>query len=120
MTGEKRPVPIDLSLLDPDRTFPVRLAGDRDALSGLADGLWQLEEQASAVRLKQIARLAHRLAGAAGTFGHHNVSAAALFLEETILDRKPDNDPCRWHVYVRQAMDALAGVLEEALARTNQ
>jgi hypothetical protein len=87
MAAEKDRAPIDLALLDPDGTFPVRLAGDRDALAGYADGLWALEAEALRERLREIATLAHRLAGAAGTFGYHGVGDAALALEEQILDR---------------------------------
>jgi hypothetical protein len=120
MAGEKDRAYIDLSLLDPDGTFPARLAGDRDALAGYADGLWALEAGALRERLREIATLAHRLAGAAGTFGHQDVSDAALALEEQILDRLGSEDLSMGQSRVGQAMDALARALEEGLARARR
>ena len=120
MAAEKDRARIDLALLDPDGTFPARLAGDRDALAGYADGLWALEAEALRERLREIATLAHRLAGAAGTFGYHGVGDAALALEERILDRQPGEDPSMWQAPVRQAMDALANALEEGFARAKR
>ncbi len=74
------PTAADLALLDPDGTFAQRLAEDREALAALAaappDG-----EALAAIQL-----LAHRLAGAAGTFGHAAVSDAALDLEQSVVD----------------------------------
>lgn len=116
MAGEEERARIDLALLDPDGTFPARLAGDRDTLVGYADGLWALEAGALEERLKQIATLAHRLAGAAGTFGYRDVGDAALALEERILDSQPGEDLSLWQVPVRQAMEALVRTLEEGLA----
>jgi len=95
MAGENEPARIDLALLDPEGTFPARLAGDRDALAGYADGLWALEAEALRERLGEIATLAHRLAGAAGTFGYHRVGDAALALEEQILDLHENAEPSR-------------------------
>jgi HPt (histidine-containing phosphotransfer) domain-containing protein len=120
MAGESERARIDLALLDPDGTFPARLAGDSDALAGYARDLWSLEAEARQERLKQIATLAHRLAGAAGTFGYHGVSAAALALERQILDRQPGEDLALWQAPVQQAMDALARALEDGLARAKR
>ena len=120
MAGEKGQTRIDLALLDPDGTFPARLAGDRDTLAGYADNLWALDAGALRERLKEIATLAHRLAGAAGTFGHQDVSDAALALEGQVLDRLESEDLSMLQAPVRQAMDALVGALEDALVRAKR
>ncbi|ODT15765.1 MAG: hypothetical protein ABS35_30490 [Kaistia sp. SCN 65-12] len=114
MAGEKGQV--DRALLDPDGVFPQRLAGDRAFLAASAGDLWTLEAGARESRLRGIATLAHRLGGAAGTFGHHAVSEAALALEDEILDRQPGACLPSWQSRVRQAIDALARALDEALA----
>lgn len=74
------PSAADLALLDPDGTFALRLIRDRATLSDLADALEPSAPNSD--RLAALELLAHRLAGAAGTFGHAAVSAAAIGLEE--------------------------------------
>ncbi len=72
------------ALLDPDGSFRQRLLDDRVALAALDN---KLDERGDRV-LAAIAVLAHRLAGAAGTFGHDEVGEAAALLEqrtETVL-----------------------------------
>jgi HPt (histidine-containing phosphotransfer) domain-containing protein len=116
MAGEKVGGPVDLALLDPDGTFPARLAGDRAALIEHARALEALVADAREEKLLQIAKLAHRLAGAAGTFGHHAVSDAALDLETRILDRQPGEKPSQRHPAIGQAIAALVGSLDESLS----
>ena len=82
MTGRRAPTAAELALLDPDGAFAQRLAGDRAALAALAPAL---EEAGDDGALAGIQRLAHRLAGAAGTFGHFVVGEAALDLEESVI-----------------------------------
>jgi chemotaxis protein histidine kinase CheA len=108
--------PVDRALLDPDGLFPVRLAGDRAALAVHADALWTLGAEARKTRLKQIATLAHRLGGAAGTFGYHAISEAALALEDVILERRPGEDHAAAQVLVQQAIDTLVRALDDGLA----
>jgi HPt (histidine-containing phosphotransfer) domain-containing protein len=116
MTGERGRAPVDRALLDPDGIFPVRLAGDRAALIGDVGDLWTLEAEARELRLHKIATLAHRLAGAAGTFGYPAVSDAALALEEKILGRQPGKNPSAWRNAVQRDIDALLGTLDDSLA----
>lgn len=96
----------DLALLDPDGSFALRLAEDRAALGSLArvlDGTAAAGETRDG--LAAIELIAHRLAGAAGTFGHAAVSAAALDLEaHVIAQRKGNGRP-------RAAALGLAGLL---------
>ena len=51
----------DLRLLDPDGSFPARLAEDRAVLAGLAHGLWQAAAEAQQRRLAKIDALARNL-----------------------------------------------------------
>lgn len=76
------PTAAELALLDPDGTFARRLAGDRAALAALAAALGDAADDGP---LADIQLLAHRLGGAAGTFGHADVSEAALDLEEAVV-----------------------------------
>jgi DNA-binding response OmpR family regulator len=71
-------------LLDPDGSFRQRLVDDRAALAALERKLDQRGDRV----LAALSVLAHRLAGAAGTFGHGDVGEAAALLEqrtETVL-----------------------------------
>lgn len=108
--------PVDLAALDPDGTFPARLAGDRAALFDIARDLWDLEAEPQETRLKQIATLAHRLGGAAGTFGFGAVGAAALALEDTIVEPQPDKKPARRRVAIASAIETLLRELDAGLA----
>ncbi|MGB3899242.1 MAG: Hpt domain-containing protein [Mesorhizobium sp.] len=108
--------PVDRALLDPDGLFPARLAADRAALAGHADALATLDAEARAGRLKDVATLAHRLGGAAGTFGYGAISSAALALEDVILERRPGEDRTAAHERVQRAIDALLRALDEGLA----
>lgn len=99
------PSAADLALLDPDGSFAARLAEDRAALAGLADALSPAAaEETRDGKLAAIERIAHQLAGAAGTFGHAAVGTAALELEERI-------------VALRRAPGARPGAAAEALGR---
>ncbi|HEY1385296.1 MAG TPA: Hpt domain-containing protein [Dongiaceae bacterium] len=84
MDERKVPGAADLAVLDPDGSFVCRLRHDRDALARLACGLWTTAEDARRARLAEIEELAHRLAGAAGTFGYERVGMAALELENDV------------------------------------
>jgi HPt (histidine-containing phosphotransfer) domain-containing protein len=74
-----------LALLDPDGTFLERLREDRAALLTLLEGLGDgaAEKKMLLVRLR---RLAHRLAGAAGTFGHDDIGEAAMTLDDCLAE----------------------------------
>jgi chemotaxis protein histidine kinase CheA len=107
-----------LAVLDPDGIFPARLAADRAALLGYYRHVWELEPEAREAQLKLIATLAHRLGGAAGTFGFGAVSDAALALEMRIVDCESNETPAQ-HAAIRQGIDALFSALDEACATTN-
>jgi chemotaxis protein histidine kinase CheA len=107
---------VDLAALDPDGTFPARLAGDRTALFDAARDLWDLEAEPQETRLKQIATLAHRLGGAAGTFGFGAIGGAALALEDTIVDPQPDRKPARRRAAITSAIGTLLRELDAGLA----
>lgn len=77
--------PATLALLDPEGTFSARLAMDRRELARLERDLWALPVRDRETRLAALAALAHRLAGAAGTFGYARVGDRALELEACIL-----------------------------------
>jgi HPt (histidine-containing phosphotransfer) domain-containing protein len=116
MSGGKGGAAVDRALLDPEGIFPARLADDRAALADCASDLWTIGAKAREERLNRMTALAHRLAGAAGTFGYHTVSDAALALEEQILERWPGDAPRMGHAAVRQALEGLIDALDEALA----
>ena len=67
-----RPSPDDLKALDPEGRFRERLEADRAAIA-------QLSESGD---LRELERIVHGLAGAAGTFGHAEVGEIALELDE--------------------------------------
>ncbi|MHA6642681.1 Hpt domain-containing protein [Mesorhizobium sp. A623] len=107
---------IDLAALDPDGTFPARLEGDRATLFNHARDLWDLEAEALETRLKQIATLAHRLGGSAGTFGFGAIGGAALALEDTIVDPPPGRKPARRRAAIARAIGSLLRELDAGLA----
>jgi HPt (histidine-containing phosphotransfer) domain-containing protein len=78
------------------------------------------DAETRAERLKQVATLSHRLAGAAGTFGYAEISDAALALEEFILDRPPGQSASAWLDPVRRAADMLVRTLDEGLLSGRQ
>lgn len=74
--------------LDPGGDFPRRLAADRAELDRLYARLWLVTPGERQQRLGQIEKLAHRLAGAAGTFGFTAIGEAALGLEEVLIEQR--------------------------------
>ena len=103
----------ELALLDPDGAFWSRLAADRDVLTGLARGLWTAPAESRIRRLAEMEMLAHRLGGAAGTFGYMAISAAALELEAGIVARRGRAEGPFAEIEDRLA--ALMAMLDEAL-----
>ena len=100
----------ELALLDPDGAFSSRLAEDRKLLTELARGVSTAET--GEPRLAEIEVLAHRLGGAAGTFGHPAVSAAAFELEARIrVGRGGPGDS----VKIDDGLAVLVRALDEAL-----
>lgn len=88
------PTAAELALLDPDGAFSRRLAGDRAALAALSSVLDAAPVASDDRSLVALQLLAHRLAGAAGTFGHGAVGEAALDLEESVIAlREGEADP---------------------------
>lgn len=105
----------EIALLDPDGTFSSRLAADRDVLTGLARGLESAPTESRQRRLAEMEALAHRLGGAAGTFGYMAISAAAFELEARIVARRGGAEGPFAEIENRLA--ALMGVLDEALRK---
>jgi HPt (histidine-containing phosphotransfer) domain-containing protein len=93
MTGRApHPDKAALALLDPDGGFPDRLRQDRTALKTLRRRLRSGEGETKAL-LAALETLAHRLAGAAGTFGYGAIGTAAMALEDCLAeaeDTAPD------------------------------
>jgi HPt (histidine-containing phosphotransfer) domain-containing protein len=113
---ERRSITADeLTLLDPDGTFSSRLAADRDVLTGLARGLGSAPTETRQRRLAEMEALAHRLGGAAGTFGYMAISAAALELEAGIVARRGRAEGPFAEIEDRLA--ALMAMLDEALRK---
>jgi chemotaxis protein histidine kinase CheA len=108
-------VAADLALLDPDGAFLSRLAEDRAALTALARGLWTASPRARRRRLAEIEVLAHRLGGAAGTFGYAAVSAAALDLEDRVPTGREVADPSECRSTVAPGLAGLASRLDDTL-----
>ena len=107
------PSAADLAILDPDGTFALRLAQDRTTLTRLGGVLDAMETAGGQPDgLAAIELVAHRLAGAAGTFGHAAVSSAALDLEDQViaLRKGADNRPA-----VAGGLATLVGALDRAI-----
>lgn len=92
------------TLLDPDGAFVKRLRADRAALAELSCELRAAPDEAGRRPLAGLVVLAHRLAGAAGTFGYGRVGHAAQALEDAAAGRRR-----------RSAVDAAIGTLRLAL-----
>jgi DNA-binding response OmpR family regulator/HPt (histidine-containing phosphotransfer) domain-containing protein len=100
----------DGPLLDTDGSFRQRLSDDRATLAALEKKLDQRGDRV----LTAIAVLAHRLAGAAGTFGHDDIGEAAAVLEqrtETVLAASV-RQRARLLGLVRDDIASLASLLE--------
>jgi HPt (histidine-containing phosphotransfer) domain-containing protein len=113
MPEERSITAAELALLDPDGAFSSRLAADREVLTELARGLRTAAAEARQRRLAEIEALAHRLGGAAGTFGYAAVSAAAFELEARIgVERGGTGGQS---VKIDEGVAALVRALDEAL-----
>jgi HPt (histidine-containing phosphotransfer) domain-containing protein len=86
--GQRGPTAEELQLLDPGGRFQARLAADRRRLAALSRDLWRQSPPVRQNRLEEIETLAHRLAGAAGTFGFVAVGEAALALEDVLIEQR--------------------------------
>lgn len=115
MTEKKAISAADLRLLDPDGTFPSRLKGDREVLAALARGLWRASAQERQGRLAEIEALAHRLGGAAGTFGYGAVSVAAFALQDCIAEGAGAADPTECRPAIEAGLASLLRTLDDAL-----
>ena len=104
------------TLLDPDGTFSSRLAADRDVVTGLARGLGSAPTETRQRRLAEMEALAHRLVGAAGTFGYMAISAAAFELEAAIAARRGGAEG--QFAEIEDRLTALIGMLDEALRKS--
>jgi HPt (histidine-containing phosphotransfer) domain-containing protein len=105
----------ELALLDPDGSFAARLAGDRAALVALAETGRSSDAAETPGLLAEMEVLAHRLAGAAGTFGYAAVGAAALDLEDSLVEHRRSADG-PGEIRVREALSRLLRALDDALA----
>jgi HPt (histidine-containing phosphotransfer) domain-containing protein len=115
MPEEKGITVADLLLLDPDGAFPARLAQDRGMLAGLARGLWKASAETRRRRLAEIEALAHRLGGAAGTFGYGAVSAAAFELEDGLAAGGAALEASESRAAIEAGLASLLRALDEAL-----
>jgi len=100
------------ALLDIDGSFRRRLADDRATLAALERKL----EQRGIRVLAAVAVLAHRLAGAAGTFGHDGIGEAAALLEqraETVIAAST-GQRTRLIALVRDDIANLVALIEQA------
>ena len=109
------PSAADLALLDPDGSFVLRLKDDREALTRLASGLWAAEARGE--RLARLEALAHRLAGAAGTFGYARVGDAALALENGIMSAGHGVDRGEDRSMIERDLAALQNALDISLEK---
>lgn len=108
----------DLALLDPDGTFALRLAADRTALRDLAGAFAEpTPAGGQSDRLADIERLAHRLAGAAGTFGHAAVSSAAIDLDDRMAGLRKGTGNRQ---DAARALAALVAALDRAIVVTRR
>lgn len=105
------PSAAELARLDPDGSFAGRLARDRADLARLAEALAEGASDGRDHILAGIEVLAHRLAGAAGTFGYTEAGAAAFDLEEAAiaLRQAPSGGRAALDGSLTRLLDALAG-----------
>jgi HPt (histidine-containing phosphotransfer) domain-containing protein len=115
MDERKLPGAADLAVLDPDGSFVCRLRDDRDTLTRLAHGLWSSPKDARRARLAEIEELAHRLAGAAGTFGYERVGVAALELEDCVAAKASGTDHCEDRSAIEAGLARLRLALDGSL-----
>jgi HPt (histidine-containing phosphotransfer) domain-containing protein len=97
-----------LALLDPEGKFLQRLAGDQRLLKRLSLELWTLPKAQLRSRLDRLAVLAHRLAGAAETFGFAAIGARAIALEDAVGEGRD-------HREIEALMAKLAAALQQGL-----
>ena len=97
-----------LALLDPEGKFRHRLREDCQRVAVLRRALSLGSEAEQSARL-ELERVAHRLAGAAGTFGFAEVSTIALEVEDILVAGR--SSP-----FELMALNGAAGRLERALA----
>jgi HPt (histidine-containing phosphotransfer) domain-containing protein len=97
--------------LDADGTFRARMATDRMRIAEL----WDAAEGGAAAdadpALAQVERLAHRLAGAGGTFGYAALSEAAFAAEDRVAALRREPSPA-----ARADAAAAVAALLDALA----
>jgi len=105
----------DLSYLDPEGTFLLRMTQDRLGLTALARGLWDVTPDETQTRLTEIEVLAHRLGGAAGTFGYPAVSTASLELEDRVALRQEAAGSLGYRLAIDNALAGLLSALGDAL-----
>jgi HPt (histidine-containing phosphotransfer) domain-containing protein len=115
MDEGKLPDAAGLAVLDPDGSFVCRLRSDRDTLTSLAHGLWSTPENVRRARLAEIEELAHRLAGAAGTFGYERVGMAALELEDCVAAKASGADHCEGRSAIDTGLAGLRRALDGSL-----
>ena len=115
MPEEKGMTAADLLLLDPDGAFPSRLKEDRDVLMALARGLWKASGEGQQRCLAEIEALAHRLGGAAGTFGYGAVSTAAFALQDGIAAGAEAADSAECRSAIEAGLASLLRTLDDAL-----
>jgi len=112
MTGRKpSPDRAALRLLDPDGAFLDRLRQDRAMLEALLGRLRSNGDGTEAL-LATLATLAHRLAGAAGTFGYDAVGDAAMELEDWL--EEADAAEAGFAGEAVERAGRLAGLLDDA------
>lgn len=88
---------LDARLRDLQRRFLARSAGD----------LTQLKAGLQSGDLQALRPLVHRLSGAAGTFGHHELSRVAGEADDALIEQRSDS---------RAVLEALLQCLQATLA----
>ncbi len=104
-----------LARLDPDGSFRQRLIDDHRALTALGRRIHQRGDRV----LVSLAKLAHRLAGAAGTFGYERIGDAAASLEHHAETTLAATGPSRRKLLalVEPEIDSLAALMDAAVAK---
>jgi DNA-binding response OmpR family regulator/HPt (histidine-containing phosphotransfer) domain-containing protein len=104
-----------LARLDPDGSFQQRLVDDHRALTALGRRIHQRGDRV----LVTLAKLAHRLAGAAGTFGYERIGDAAACLEQRAETTLAATGPRRQKllVLVEPKIENLSALIDAAIAK---
>jgi HPt (histidine-containing phosphotransfer) domain-containing protein len=105
--GRPQPSAEDLAILDPDGQFRSRLLEDRERIAALT-----VSPSLRPADLQALERIAHQLAGAAGTFGFAEIGDCAITLEDELIALRRGDGGTAGAGRIRQAIAGLRQALQ--------